>query len=278
MSDCVFSKHREVLRFEDFHSNHPAIYLCFVIYNWLALGMLPNLHEDESVESVRIKILQENNYLLDVLTTIINCTLGIRIELNEKLFQDNVRALKEITSISKQTILPFVTIENYMSTEDSIMFLDKLSRYFPPNAITKSTDAVPCSKLYNMVQLSGTQIWGSPYWSVLHLTTYVVDIMAACDLKKDYQEILCCLTGFIDLLLPCSLCRAHYSSIYRFNEEEDFPRPFQLTLPYIAMEYAKTDSLFEFYSLLHYNCKPMENKERLDVKFFKNIYEQFSYK
>lgn len=279
MLDCVFVKYRDILKFENFHTNHPVIYLPFVIYNWLALGILPNLysHEDYNVENSRIELLQKNNYLLDVLATVINCVLNIEIKLNENIYKQNIQYLKKIKNLSRDVVLPFITIENYMSIEDSKLFIDKISQFFPHKSIVKSIDAIPCSKLYSIIsdKLSGTAIWGSSYWVVIHLTAFTVDKMPPGDLKDRYQESLCSLPGFLDLLLPCSLCRYHYSSLYKYNEEEDFARPFQLTLLFEVLQYAKRGTLFDFYSILHNNCKPMDNSESLDVEYYKRVYEQF---
>lgn len=276
-SECVFVKHRNILKFENFQTNHPAIYLPFVIYNWLALAILPNVYSEEEkhFENSRKELLQNNNYLFKVINVVINCILGINIELNHDLFKQNVQQLKEIKTFSKNEILPFVTIESYMSEEDSILFINTFSKFFPQNAVKKSTDAIPCYVFYKTIGLNGTTIWGSPYWVVLHFTTLVVDKMSPSKLKESYQETLCILTGFLDLLLPCALCRYHYTSLYKFNEEEDFERPFQLTLLFDSLFYAKNNNLFEFYSLLHDNCKYMDKRERLGVEYHKKQYEKF---
>lgn len=279
MSCCVFVKHRDIIKFEDFDKNHPAVYLPFVIYNWLALGILPKIYTDEeiNVENSRIELLQNESYLLEVLVLVINCVLNIDIKLNEKLYKNNVNQLRGVKDFSKDEILPLITIENYMNSEDSKLFIDSISKVFPPNSVIRSTDAVPCHELYKIIsnKVSGTAIWGSSYWLVIHFTSLVVDKMFSSKTKEKYQESLCILTGFLDLLLPCSICRYHYSGFFKFNNEEDFNRPFQLTLPIESLVYAKNNNLFEFYSLLHDNCKPIDRKERLSVKHYKMQYERF---
>lgn len=275
MSDCVFVTYRDSLKFEDFHLNHPATYLSLVAYNWLALAILPKIYSNEEwvVENSRKELLQKQNHLLDVLTLVINCVLGIKIKLNDDLYRQNVQHLRGVTNLSKDIILPFITIENYMSVEDSKLFIDKISKFFPAGSIKKSTDAVPCSKLYEIV--NGITAWGGSYWVVIHFVTLVIDKMKKSKLKEEYRELMCGLTGFIDLLLPCSICRYHYTSLFKFSEEEDFVRPFQLTLPFESMIYARNNQLFEFYSILHDNCKPMDTRERLGVEYYKRQYEKF---
>lgn len=279
LSECVFVKYRDLIKFENFYMNDPAIYLPFVIYNWLTLSILPNLYinEGNSIEASRIELLQNETYLFEVLTLIINCVLDIKIELNYDLYKQNIEKLKKIKQFSISELYPLVTIEKYMSNEHSNLFLNSVSKYFPIGSLKQSTDAIPSYELYKIIsnKVSGTAIWGSSYWVVLHYTTLVVDKMSKSKLKENYQESLCILTGFLDLLLPCSICRYHYSSLFKFNEEEDFNRPFQLILPIESLEYAKNNNLFEFYSLLHNNCKPMNQREELSMDQYKEQYEKF---
>lgn len=277
--ECVFVKYRNLIKFEQFETNHPAVYVPFVIYNWLALALLPNLYSDDEffVEISRKELLQDNEYLVKVINVVINCVLGIEIELDYELFKQNIQKLKQVKNITRDQLLPYVTVENYMSEEDSVLFIESISKFFPKNSIKKTSDAVPCYNFYKTLKnISGVTIWGAGFWVVLHYTALVVDLMSPSKLKESYQESLCILPGILDLLLPCDMCRQHYSSFYKMNEEEDFERPFQLTLPIYSLSYAKNNNLFDFYSLVHDHCKPLDpQRERLSPEHYKTQYIKF---
>lgn len=273
MDNCVFVKYG--IKFENFYTNHPAIYLSFVIQNWLAVGIFPNIYKKDNIllENSRIELLQNNSLLLDILETIINCVLNIDIKLDENLYKKNIKALNNSKQFSKDEIVHFLSIENYMLEEDKMLFIRTLCLFFPECSISKSFDAVPCMAYLTSLKLDGVNIWGPSFWTIIHYSTFIVDMLS--NQKEKYKNSLCSLVGFLDLLLPCVICRYHYASFSSLNDEEDFPRPYPLTLPYIALEFANKKQLFKFYSLLHNNCKPMTNKELLSFEYFKNLYKNF---
>lgn len=275
---CVFVKYRNIVKFEDFYRNHPAIYLAFVIQNFLSIGILPNIYRNENIllENSRIELFQNNNILLNTLVTIINCVLNININLDETTFKRNIETLKNSKRFSRDELINFLSIETYMSRENKDVFLHKLSLYFPQNSIQKTLDAIPSFHYYQTTTLHSINIWGPAFWSVIHYTAYVLDLELLVDQKPFYKESLCCLAGFFDILLPCITCRYHYANVIPLNQEEEhFPRPFPLTLSYISFEFARKNQLFDFYSLLHNSCKPMEKREFLGVQFYKDLYKRF---
>ena len=284
-SSCVFTEFRDKIQFEDFENNHPAIYLSFVCYNWLAMGILPNLYKNEPGDSEinRVKILQKDALVLKVLEIIINSVLNINIKLDKQIYHRNVELLeKKQSSLTRDSVLPYLAIENYMTQLDSALFIDTLSLYYPDTVIiTKSTDAIPCSEFYEMIsdKIVGVNIWGPAYWKIIHYTAYILDLVKNNPTKEKYIDGFCSLTGFIDYLLPCSFCRYHYASLNDDsgdNEETYFPRPFPITLPYIALYYAKENKLFDFFYKLHENCKLYPSKtEPLGMEYYKRINKNF---
>lgn len=295
---CLFLKHRDIIKFEKFYSNHPAIYLPFVCYNFFLMSLLPSMAPyrggDESlmaVEKSRIKLLQELKLTLKIIQVLINTTLDSEIVLDEIRFEENVRKLQlaqKESTMNKELVEPLLYPEHYMSEADAIVYKKKLSSLLPvANLVSKSADLIPCQKFYLEMeksnQLMGTSIWGPAFWTVTHYACYIIDNYKSDDYES--KQYMAALSGIFDLLLPCSYCSGHYRGLENTYQVPDtlsedlktLQRPFPLTLPFMALEYAKKNRLFEFYSSLHFHCKPnsINSKESLGVEYFENIYRAF---
>lgn len=279
---CVFSKHRDVLKFEDFSINHPATYLPFVTYNFLIMSLLPVLFEKESqhMEKSRLLLLQKHSLTLKILQTLVNTVLDVNIRLDESKFQMSVEKLKTSNKLSLDTVFPLLLIENYLSDSDTKTYQDKLSSFFIKDLVSKSSDLVPSPTFYKKIEgtINGPEIWGPCYWVVTHYAAYIIDQNGT----QEQRNNMAALAGVYDLLLPCNFCRYDYRSLNEpfaiSNLETIFARPFPITLPYLALEYANERKLFDFYSILHDQCKDPINirtKELLSVDNYRHMYTKF---
>lgn len=279
---CVFSKHRDILKFEDFTFNHPATYLPFVTYNFLIMSLLPVLFEKESqqMEKSRLYLLQEHSLTLKILETLVNTVLDVNIQLDENKFRSSVEKLKNSKTLSLELVFPLLLIENYLNDNQKVIYQDKLSSFFIEGFVQDSSDLVPSPTFYKEIErtLNGPELWGPCYWTVTHYAAFVIDQSGT----QEQKNIMAALSGVYDLLLPCNFCRYDYRSLSEpftnSNLDTSFMRPFPITLPFLALEYANKRRLFDFYSILHDQCKdPINNrtKELLNVDIYKQIYSRF---
>jgi len=271
--ESVFYKHRNVIKFEDYDKNDPAIYLGFVCIHFMATSMLPNVYEEESLEmeNSRVRLLQDKKYTLKILRVFIKTILNVNVTFNEELFDLHIKNIKDINTIPNDVVVRYFLPEKYMSESDANVFINALQFYFPTNSVKSSADVLPCSKFYGLIKdkIPGVSIWGPPFFIVTHYSSYVVDQTG----NLLDREALVLLSGVYDMYLPCVFCRYHYRAAVTSNLDEELNRPFPIILPVQAMLYAEKKRLFEFFSILHAHCKPNHGSiEQISVDHFKGLF------
>ncbi|TLY46830.1 MAG: hypothetical protein E6K54_07980 [Gammaproteobacteria bacterium] len=280
INESVFYKRRDQIKFENFEDNDPAVYLGFVGVHLLAVSIMPTVYKEESsqVEHSRIKLLQELKYTLRILRTLIRTILNVDVSLDYDIYENSLVAMKSATTITKELVYEHVMPEKYMSTEDAEIYIGALKSFFPPNCVTNTSDVIPCEKYYSLIsgEINGTSLWGPPFWVITHYASYVVDI----NNNIADQDALISLAGLYDMFIPCIVCRFHYRAAESKEESEGdgLPRPFPVTLPLVALSYAREKKLFDFFVKLHDHCKPnyydgyQPDREPLGVDYYRRIY------
>src|SRR5436190_10626583 len=153
MKDCVFYKHRDLIKFEDFDNNDPATYLGFVSIHFMAMSILPNVYKYESlqVEYSRIELLQNRRFTLKILSVFINKILNTNITLDEKTFSFNIAFLNKTTPLNNEFVYEYLLPERYMSEGDTNIYITALQSYFPADCVSSTADIIPCSKYYELI-------------------------------------------------------------------------------------------------------------------------------
>lgn len=235
----------------------------------LRLALSPVLFIDDIAERNRKDLIPR--VLMKIIKTIIDVCLNTDVALSEEIFTEGIEKAKhlgETEEMNIDEIKKYFNIETYMSRSDQEKYCQSLL-----NAICitleNTSDLIPCKDYLSLERVpEGQNLWGPPYWKVIHMTAYKLDNIAS--LSLDNLDSMASLFGVLDMLLPCSMCADHYKDMNNNGDREnslyrsDYARPFPITIPVIFLLHAQERNMFKMTSLLHKSCKPFGFKDGND--------------
>lgn len=258
---CLYCDDKTV-KFESFSENHPCLYIPFVTDLFLRLALSPVLFTDDIAESNRKDLIP--HVLLKIIKTILDVCLDIDVALSEEIFVEGIERAKligEAEETNIDEIKKYFSIDTYMSPADKETYHQSL-RNTVCNNLNDISDLIPCKDYLSLEQVpAGQNLWGPPYWKIIHMTAYKLDNVAL--LSLDNIDSMASLFGVLDMLLPCSMCAEHYKEVNNSDNREnmlyrsDYARPFPITIPVIFLLQAQKRNMFKMTSQLHKSCKPL---------------------